>query len=76
MSNVKLNLVSIFNKHINTSDKSKLDNRKPITIWVSAETKASYDSLQAKTSSKFSKALNEVINTTINDAKKFLEPKP
>lgn len=41
---------------------------KPITVWVTNETKAAYDNIQAESGSAFSKTLRDVVSLAISDA--------
>ncbi len=44
----------------------KCGERRPITVWVSEETKAQYDQIQVDSSKQFSKKIRELVIMAIN----------
>ena len=50
------------------SEKSNLTNGKTVTIWVSPEMKARYDSLQEKSGRRFGKKARELLLALIEAA--------
>lgn len=44
----------------------RTEDREPLTIWITAEYKARYDLLQARSRHKFGKFLKEVIKKSID----------
>ena len=51
-----------------SEDEKRLKERKPVTIWLSAEAKARYDRLQEKSGRKFGKKAREALLMLIDSA--------